>query len=141
MSRYHLPVILLLAACEPADPQLEIAMTMSPVIAMGATEAMVVLFPATDPLTNCEVFRLSEKNAPDPDLLGTYRAKVELSGNKPYQANIWDIVPGRYQVAVFVYDGGKNVLGFGCPPNTALTIEMGKRAEPTAIDIRPPPGG
>lgn len=140
MSRYHLPVILLLAACEPADPQLEISMTMSLVIAMGATEAMVVLFPATEPLTSCEVFRLSEKNAPDPEQLGTYRTKVELDGTKAHQTNIWDIVPGRYQVAVFIYDGGGKVLGFGCPLN-AVAIEMGKRTETPAIDIRPPPGG
>jgi hypothetical protein len=133
-------VIVLLAACEPSEPPIDIDISMSPVIAMNADEAMVVLFPATDPPTSCDVFRLTEKNAPDGTLIGTYRTTIDVKGTMAHQTNIWGIVPGRYQVAVFVYDMMDAVVGFGCLP-MPVTIEEGKRTETPTIDIRPPPGG
>ena len=135
-----LPVtLILLASCEPSDPPFQLAMTMSPVIAQTAREALIVLF-AADPDPNpCEVLRLSEKNTQDKMTLGTYRVPFTLDGTGPQSTEIFDLFPGRYQVAVFVYDGGKKLVGFGCQMQ-ALTIEEGKQTETTMIEIRPSPG-
>jgi hypothetical protein len=126
-----------LLACEPADPQLDISMTISPVIAMGAVRAIVVLFPA-EPPTSCEVLRLSEKSS-DASQIGTYRSTVQLQGSQR-STELFDLVPGDYQVAVFVYDGESDLVGFGCQMNP-VQIELGKRTETPTIEVRALPGG
>ena len=142
MSRRVLPVIALLGlfGCEPSDPPIDVSVSMSPVIAQNANRAVVILFPAAPP-TTCEVLRLSEKNAMDPMKIGTYRSIVQLAGRMgPQQTEFFDVVPGQYQIAVFVYDASSMLIGFGCQM-PAVTIELGKRAESMTIEVRAIPGG
>ena len=141
MSRRVLPLIGLLGllACEPGDPQIDISVTMSPVIAAEAARAIVVLFPAAPP-TTCEILRLSEKNTTDPLKIGTYRSTVTLPAAPPHEANFFDLVPGDYQIAVFVYDDQSELVGFGCQM-APVEIELGKRAESSLIEVRSLPSG
>ena len=136
MSRRVLSVIALLCACGPADPEIGISVSMSPLIAAGAVRAIVVLFPA--PIVDCEVLRLSEKNV-QPNRFGTYRSNVMLDGSPPHATEFFELVPGDYQLAVFVYDEDDEVVGFGCEM-TAVTIELGKRSDVGTIEVQPPPG-
>jgi hypothetical protein len=126
-----------LLACGPGDPEIDISVSMSPLIPMDATEAVVVLFPAA-PASSCEVLRLSEKSS-DAKQIGTYRSVVPLVNQAPpHGASFFELVPGEYQVAVYVYRG-EDLVGFGCQMSP-VTIELGKRTETQSIQVRALPG-
>jgi hypothetical protein len=75
-----------------------------------------------------------------PNRFGTYRSMVMLDGRSSYATDFFELVPGDYQVAVFVYDGDDQVVGFGCE-TTAVTIELGKKSDVGTIEVQPPRGG
>ncbi len=125
-------VLAALCACGSGEPQLDLAMRMSPELAM-ADHAVVVLFTAAPP-TSCEVLRLSEKDEPIPKR-GAYRSEVTISGTGPQDTEFFELVPGDYQIAVFVYAAGGGLVGFGCRPEP-VTIELGKRTEAPVIEVR-----
>jgi hypothetical protein len=123
-------------ACEPGEPQIDVSVTMSPLIQATATRAVVVLYPAA-PLSSCEVLRLSERDETTPKR-GSNRSAIELNSPPPHEAEFFNLVPGDYQIAVFVYDAGDAMIGFGCLA-AAVTIELGERTDAPEIEVRDVP--
>lgn len=129
MSRRDLRVIgalLFLGACGAPEPGVDVRMKMSPVIAEEAVQATVSLYNAP---VSCEVIRISESRE------GVYNAQVPVAGGTP-GTELFELVPGSYQVAVFVFDGDQNLIGFGCDPRP-VEIEQGKQSEIGPIGINP----
>lgn len=129
MSRRDLPVVgalLLLCACGGPEVGVDIQMSMSPLIAPEAVRATVSLYNAP---VSCEVVRLS------PTRDGIYNSQVTLAGGAA-STELFEIVPGRYQVAVFVFDASDEVIGFGCDPRE-VEVEQGRRAELGPITVDP----
>jgi hypothetical protein len=138
MPRRLFQVIALFAlfGCEPSAPEIGISVTMSPLIGATARRAVVVLYPAAPPST-CEVLRLSEMGETMPKR-GSNRSAIMLDGSPPHMTEFFNLVPGDYQIAVFVYDGADQMVGFGCLM-APVTIELGVYTDAPQIEVREVP--
>src|SRR5688572_19662801 len=93
MSRRYVPLIALLIGCGPAEPEINIDVTMSPVIAMNAFRADVALYPAATPLASCSVIRLSERQN-EPKRAAYVQRILLASGDRT--VDFFDLVEGSY---------------------------------------------